>query len=757
MYRLVFISVLAFNCAFSQTFTVTTGPSLDEDRVMHSAAELNNGKLMVIGGNNGYFSDLTYLNSCTYYNPITNSFEPAPAMIEARDNFMTAVLNSGDVLVVGGNNKIKNGILECEIFSLSLNKWIATDSLQMSHSYGASVKLLDGRVLVAGGMNAKSEAFDPYKKEWNFVGDMNLLHGMGMSLTLLSDGNVLAIGGDQNANTLEVFSPITNSWTELLVHTSLRKIFHSSILLKDGKVLIIGSNYPEKEAQISSEIFDPINRTVTSTGNLLSNSVEDDIVLLDNGHVLTYGIGDVGNFQNTKCFQEFNPSTGSWTSGIYNNIGAHEYTINKLANGKVIIMGGNNAIGSGVSKSTILIDQNGYQNCTPPSLNSIISTEINEDCYGKSQTISINNSQLNTTYSVVSGGNKIKSISGNGSLLKVEIPANNITLGANTLNVIVAKAGCPELKMQNNVTLKVTQTNTTSSLISLIEGTNFLCAKLYSATYQVNTPLSGQYIWYDGSVGSKLVVGDPALVFVRHLDSKGCLGPKSNIEIVKNTKLNDLQVGPLTTVCEGSLVQLSAIPPGGIWSGRDVTPEGTASPSYNNRIPSIVSYEYCDFYVPKELLVEPTNKITYNAKDIDWTFTKDTICGSAPFPILLRNINKAYNVDFLINDTVKSSLEYDKDFFLNYYTPTLSPSVKLSFKFRTRWKSSHCEADSLIISKTFQIMPVPVYGTKVIIPDTVCFNSPVVVKIVKPVKGLIYYSTFFTGSNISAPKVFHKW
>ena len=73
--------------------------------------------------------------------------------------------------------------------------WIATGSMGTPRSGHTAVRLLDGRVLVAGGSDGQAdltsaELYDPASGTWSATGNMLNPHG-GFPATLLRDGKVL--------------------------------------------------------------------------------------------------------------------------------------------------------------------------------------------------------------------------------------------------------------------------------------------------------------------------------------------------------------------------------------------------------------------------------------------------------------------------------------------------------------------------------------------------------------------------------------
>ena len=115
------------------------------------------------------------------------------------------------------------------------------------------VVLEDGTVLVAGDLSPDpsnrpdSEIFNPASGRWQITGQMSRPRG-GHSLTLLSDGTVLAVGGlDTEARqTAERFDPSRQSW-RLTAPPLSPRWQHEAVRLKDGRVLVIGGKGPGQD------------------------------------------------------------------------------------------------------------------------------------------------------------------------------------------------------------------------------------------------------------------------------------------------------------------------------------------------------------------------------------------------------------------------------------------------------------------------------------------------------------------------------
>ena len=103
-----------------------------------------------------------------------------------------------------------------------LGSWTPTGPFHDTRLGAAAVRLLDGRVLVAGGgsndarqATASAEIFDPATLQWTPTRLMSVAR-LNATVTLLPDGRVLVAGGSDGSQALssvEIFDPVTQSWS----------------------------------------------------------------------------------------------------------------------------------------------------------------------------------------------------------------------------------------------------------------------------------------------------------------------------------------------------------------------------------------------------------------------------------------------------------------------------------------------------------------------------------------------------------------
>jgi hypothetical protein len=209
--------------------------------------------------------------------------------------------------------------------------WIATGSMGTPRSDYTAVRLLDGRVLVAGVSSGgefdltSAELYDPKSGTWSATGNMNKPLGGRFPATLLRDGTVLVVGD----NGAEVFDPDSGTWT-----AAGKMVWGggaTATLLHDGTVLVIGND--------GSELYDPDRGTWTATGKMTNPRHSHAAILLPDGDVLVAG-GHAPGDTPTDSAELYDPDTGAWTAAA--NMHAPREAIEAFLqpDGKVLVVGG---------------------------------------------------------------------------------------------------------------------------------------------------------------------------------------------------------------------------------------------------------------------------------------------------------------------------------------------------------------------------------------------------------------------------------
>lgn len=280
--------------------------------------------------------------------PINALAGPGPLVATAsmsgqRNGHTATLLADGRVLVVGGQTCVYIGDAGCdapislasaEIYHPDTGTWSATGSMATSRYAHTATRLLDGRVLVAGGFFdagawapevpsylASAELYDPRAGSWAATGNLHGPRGSAMA-TLLADGTVLVAGGTNGVvdlvaaalTTAEIYHPDTGVWS---LTASMAQAHEGGTMtrLNDGRILVAGG-FTGTGDITQPEIYDPAKGVWKATGAMVSPRAYHSATLLRDGTVLvTSGDGLSGGFEIPLNTAEiYQPSTGLWAA-----------------------------------------------------------------------------------------------------------------------------------------------------------------------------------------------------------------------------------------------------------------------------------------------------------------------------------------------------------------------------------------------------------------------------------------------------------
>ncbi len=250
----------------------------------HRSVMLKDGRVLALGENDDGVAEI--------YDPSTDQWADAGVMIQARRWPSATLLPDGRVLVAGGLDATKAGreeLISAEIFDPATGEWTQTSDMEQVHAGHSALLLPDGKVLIVG--RYMGELFDPSAETWSPGGTPTRERSFGTTADLLSDGRVLVTGGRYQqggwsgaivpVRTAETYNPDTNTWSEAASMSEPREN-HTSVKLSDGKVMAIGDR--------DTEIFDPASGQWTEAGRLsTSHGTLSTATLLQDGRVLLVG------------------------------------------------------------------------------------------------------------------------------------------------------------------------------------------------------------------------------------------------------------------------------------------------------------------------------------------------------------------------------------------------------------------------------------------------------------------------------------
>jgi len=225
--------------------------------------------------------------------------------------------------------------------------WTATGDMVEARTFHTATQLLDGRILVAGGVGtdtseffanilASAELYDPVSGSWTATGSMLGIR-TGHAATLLPDGKVLVMGGGSSSDgdggplaTAEVYDPATGAWTAT-GNTIGAGPGRTATLLGNGRVLVTGGATSDFEPLALAELYDPSTGAWTATPDMVEARSGHTATLLLDGKVLVAG---------GLTAELYDPATGLWTATGAPLGFSTGHTATLLNDGRVMVAGG---------------------------------------------------------------------------------------------------------------------------------------------------------------------------------------------------------------------------------------------------------------------------------------------------------------------------------------------------------------------------------------------------------------------------------
>ena len=291
---------------------------------------LPDGKVLVAGGLNG----TGLLRSAELYDPETGKFSRTGQMTVARSGQTATLLASGLVLLVGGEERER--VRTAELYDPRTGRFTRTGTMTVTTQVDTATLLANGSVLVTGSLpipatngeyRPSAEIYDPGTGKFRLAGSMSVARS-GATATLLLSGKVLVAGGCSPdfgtfpstvcpIGSAELYDPGTDSFT-LLKMTVPRDRF-TATRLPDGRVLLAGGYSGSlKDPYVitsTAEIYDPATGAFAPTGPMTIGRGNQTATLLANGRVLMIGGEDIigGSLSSLSSSEIYDPATGTFT------------------------------------------------------------------------------------------------------------------------------------------------------------------------------------------------------------------------------------------------------------------------------------------------------------------------------------------------------------------------------------------------------------------------------------------------------------
>jgi len=326
-------------------------PPMSIGRIGHTATLLPDGRVLVVGGNSA---------SAEIWDPGTGTFALTGSMAHLRTNHAAVLMSDGRVLVVGGNsggNLTGDFTREVEAWDPATGTFSVVESLPVRRAADVSAtRLLDGRVLIAGGVDCPSNLaapaddpcagvdlratvlFNPATNGLNPGPHLNDDRVAGTAVAL-PDGRVFFIGsgGYRQPAIAEVLDPASGR-VESVEATTVRLHGDSrATLLDDGRVLVIGQAWEPANKGFAALWDGQFTKTETAAASPGGNGA----VRLHDGRVLVVGSdAALDNTIHAPTTDLWDPDSGAWAAGPTMRGARLAFTLTVLADGSVLALGG---------------------------------------------------------------------------------------------------------------------------------------------------------------------------------------------------------------------------------------------------------------------------------------------------------------------------------------------------------------------------------------------------------------------------------
>jgi hypothetical protein len=307
---------VVWNPSAPSTFTTVNAPT---SVFCDGGASLPDGRLLVVGGYGGLTTGNLGIVDTNIFDPATNSWSRVADMHYPRWYPTVTELADGRYVAISGNDTTSNHWADTpEVYNPSNNTWTALTGVTTPQvhetEYPFAYLLPSGKVFTIGPDEDNSFLLDVDNRTWTPVGGASGVHN-GSSV-MYRPGKVLYTGGGANVNasgpssaTASVIdlTATTPTWQPVAPMNNAR-VYHTLTMLPDGKVLAVGGNNNTNQGVITSgvlpaEIWDPATQVWTQVAPMAAaRNYHSTGLLMPDGRVLVaggghpYGQGDAGQY-----------------------------------------------------------------------------------------------------------------------------------------------------------------------------------------------------------------------------------------------------------------------------------------------------------------------------------------------------------------------------------------------------------------------------------------------------------------------------
>ncbi len=297
---------------------------------------LADGEVLIAGGGDAHASAV---DIAEIYDPRTDSFRPAGngLMTTPRTDHAASLLMDGRVLIAGGMNRMGKPLSSAELFDPKTGKFVLTAEMAEARYLATATLLPDGRVLIAGGASTAEGSGGPDQERREV----------------------------ESLDTAELYNPMTGTFApagkaervfdltsgKFLMHASMnaaRREQTATLLTSGplkGQVLLVGGLGAKGKPIAAAELYNPAINAFTPTGAMMVERAYQTATELRDGRVLIAGGTDATN-QSLATAELYDQATGKFAlTAAPMEHARYQQTATLLNDGRVLLAGGANNAG----------------------------------------------------------------------------------------------------------------------------------------------------------------------------------------------------------------------------------------------------------------------------------------------------------------------------------------------------------------------------------------------------------------------------
>jgi hypothetical protein len=301
----------------------------------HTATLLDDGSVLIAGGIQKVSGDVSdKISSSEIYVPSTGRFRVTGSLPESRSGHVAVLLADGRVMVAGG------GDARIALYDPRTVGWSSQNASTEMTVLRTATRLPDGRIFLLGDAETFAEIYDPQSGVLNRTGQVGTTR-VGQTATLMPDGNILIAGGGVFSLLAERFEPDTGVFRGLgNANLQTDRFGHTATLLGNGKVVLSGGSRRISGGLYrpiaSIEVYDPETESFSLAGSMGGSRFGHTATLLEDGTVLFVGGSDADveiYDPSTETSRVVGPNEGRIRTGG---------TATRLQDGRILYAGGVN-------------------------------------------------------------------------------------------------------------------------------------------------------------------------------------------------------------------------------------------------------------------------------------------------------------------------------------------------------------------------------------------------------------------------------